>query len=78
MKSFINSVINHCFGFLAIIFLYSFVIFKTGFNFKQSGKFLEIIIECIKLIGDIIEDIFNEDKSEKPILRLVKDIENNN
>jgi hypothetical protein len=50
---------------------YYFVIFK-------SGKFLEIIIECIKLIGDIIEDLFNEDKSEKPRLRIVKDVKNNN
>jgi hypothetical protein len=69
-------MINKIFGFITIILLYSYIIFKSRFNFKQSRKYLEIIIECIKLIGDVLEEAFSDDegkdKPTRPSIRLVK------
>ncbi len=72
-----KNFINNCFKFFAFIFLYCYVIFKIGFNFKESKRYLGIIDECIILVDDIIEHVFDDEEDEEdediPRIRLVKD-----
>ena len=67
-------MIDKIFGFITIILLYSYIIFKSRFKLKQSRKFLPVIIECIKLVGDVLENAFDDDegKPTRPSIRLVK------
>jgi hypothetical protein len=68
-------MIDKIFGFITIILLYSFIIFKSRFRLGQTKKFLPVIIECIKLIGDILEEVFSDEGKDGPTIpniRLVK------